>query len=171
MGGRIQALKSELKHDWDELNLAAKSLVIIGAMQLGIIIYFSVIDVVSLQISKNIEVIFRSSLASIFGFILSSNTKNNNKKNMHKKSLTRKEDNEHKYEYKEVCERIRDYDYGNGNSVQIFIALITTLVSAVVILVIYINNIPTDTAILSQFRDFMCTSIGFLLGESKIRSD
>lgn len=69
MGGRIQALKSELKHDWDELNLAAKSLVIIGAMQLGIIIYFSVIDVVSLQISKNIEVIFRSSLASIFFII------------------------------------------------------------------------------------------------------
>ena len=170
MSDRIKALKAELKHDWDELNLAAKSLVIIGAIQLGIIIYFSVVDVVSLQISKNIEVIFRSSLASIFGFILSSNTKNNNK-NMNKKPLTRIGDNEHKYEYKEVCERIRDYDYGNGNSVQIFIALITTLVSAVVILVIYKNNIPTDTAILSQFRDFMCTSIGFLLGESKIRSD
>ncbi|MCC3867486.1 hypothetical protein K0039_04650 [Terrisporobacter mayombei] len=105
------------------------------------------------------------------GFILSSNTKNNNKKNMNKKLLTRIGENKHKYEYKEVCERIRNYDYGNGNSVQIFIALITTLVSAVVILVIYKNNIPTDTAILSQFRDFMCTSIGFLLGESKIRSD
>lgn len=169
MSDRIQALRSELKHDWDELNLAAKSLVIIGGLQLAIIIYFAVIDVGSLQTSKNIEVIFRSSLASVFGFILSSNTKNSNRKNIGRKSLVRKSNDEE--EYKEICERIRDYDYGDGNSVQIFIALVITIISAIVILVIYRNSIPTDSAILSQFRDLMCTSIGFLLGESKIRSD
>lgn len=163
MGSRIHALKSELKHDWDELNLAAKSLVIIGGLQFGIIIYFAVVDVDSLQISKDIEVIFRSSLASV----LSSNTKNSNKKNTGTKSLTRKSNEEHK----DICERIREYDYGDGNSVQISIALIITVISAIVILIIYKNNIHTDRVILSQFRDLMCTSIGFLLGESKIRSD
>ncbi len=167
MGSRIQALKSELKHDWDELNLAAKSLVIIGGLQFAIIIYFAVVDVGSLQISKDIEVIFRSSLASVFGFILSSNTKNSNKKNTGTKSLTRKSNEEHK----DICERIREYDYGDGNSVQISIALIITVISAIVILIIYKNIIHTDSVILSQFRDLMCTSIGFLLGESKIRSD
>lgn len=164
---RIQALRAELKHDWDELNLAAKSLVIIAGLLFIIIIYFAVINTGSLKVSKDIEVVFRSSLASVFGFILSSNTKNNNKKNMGRKSLVRESDDE----YKEMCERIRDYDYGDGNSVQIFIALIITVVSSIVILVIYRNSIPTDSAILSQFRDLMCTSIGFLLGESKIRMD
>lgn len=164
---RIQALKSELKHDWDELNLAAKSLVVISALLFIIIIYFAVIDTKSLKVSNDIEVIFRSSLASVFGFILSSNTKNNNKKNMGRKSFARECDDE----CEEMCERIIDYDYGDGNSVQIFIALIITVVSVIVILVIYRNGISADSAILSQFRDLMCTSIGFLLGESKIRMD
>ena len=74
-------------------------------------------------------------------------------------------------EHKDICERIREYDYGDGNSVQISIALIITVISAIVILIIYKNNIHTDRVILSQFRDLMFTSIGFLLGECKIRSD
>ncbi len=166
---RIHALIAVLKHDWDELNLAAKSLVIIGGLLFTIIIYITVSGSLSLQTSKEVEVIFRSSLASVFGFILSSNTKNDNKKSLGRKSLQRRDYEED--ECDEMCERIRAYDYCDGNSVQISIALIIAIVSAGVILVIYICSINTDNAILSQFRDLMCTSIGFLLGESKIKSD
>ena len=42
-------------------------------------IYFTLIGGGNLAISNKIEVIFRSSLASVFGFILSSNTKNTDK--------------------------------------------------------------------------------------------
>lgn len=121
-----------------------------------------------LKVSSEIEVMFRSSLASVFGFILSSNTKNNERRkkgNGLQRSEIKKDE---KYEY---CERRRDYDYGDGNSVQILIALITSVSSAIVILMIYTKNVNIDISILSQLRDLMCTSIGFLLGESKIRND
>lgn len=121
-----------------------------------------------LKVSSEIEVMFRSSLASVFGFILSSNTKNNERRKKGN-SLQRSEiKKDEKYEY---CERRRDYDYGDGNSVQILIALITSVSSAIVILMIYTKNVNIDISILSQLRDLMCTSIGFLLGESKIRND
>lgn len=164
---RIQALIEELLMDWDKLNLAAKLLVYIGFFLVFSIIFMAIYKSKDTDLYARIEVIFRISLASVFGFILSSNTKNSNKKNTGTKSLTRKSNEEHK----DICERIREYDYGDGNSVQISIALIITVISAIVILIIYKNNIHTDRVILSQFRDLMCTSIGFLLGESKIRSD
>ena len=76
---RIKALLNELESDWDKLNLAAKSLVIMGGLLFVIEIYFTLIGGGNLAISNKIEVIFRSSLASVFGFILSSNTKNTDK--------------------------------------------------------------------------------------------
>lgn len=173
MGSRIHALKSELKHDWDELNLAAKSLVIIGGLQFGIIIYFAVVDVDSLQISKDIEVIFRSSLASVFGFILSSNTKTKEDRNkdnyMEKVTISLDKEKAITEDCKMKKETLKYY-YGEGNTVQIVVALLITLISALVILGEYTFSFTENLEIIGQFRDLMCTSIGFLLGEAKIKS-
>ena len=134
-------------------------MVIIGGFLFCIEIYFTIVRGRPLKVSSEIEVMFRSSLASVFGFILSSNTKNNERRkkgNGLQRSEIKKDE---KYEY---CERRRDYDYGDG---------ITSVSSAIVILMIYTKNVNIDISILSQLRDLMCTSIGFLLGESKIRND
>lgn len=163
MINRIKILRKELKYDWSELNLVYKSLVIIGGLLLLIIVYFTVTGVGYSQMSKNIEMTFRSSLPLIFGFILSSNIKNTNKKNIRSKYLIKKDDNDNK----KICQR--NYDYRDGNYVQILITLIIILVSAVMILAMYRNSIFVDLAILAQFRDLMCISIGFLLGESKVK--
>ena len=165
---RKKALLNQLESDWDKLNLAAKSLVIMGGLLFVIEIYFTLIGGGNLAISNKIEVIFRSSLASVFGFILSSNTKNTDKIKPKDGGLVRGEviDKE-----KKACKSNEYYNYGDGNSVQIFIALITCLASAIVILIIYTRKEEINISILSQLRDLMCTSIGFLLGESKIKSN
>lgn len=164
MVNRIEGLRKKLKQDWNELNLVYKSLVIIGGLILSIIVYFTFVGIGYSQMSKNIEVIFRSSLVLIFGFILSSNIKDSNKNNMRSGPQIKKGNNE--LENKEIYEK---YYYRDANSVQLFITLIIIVVSAIMILAIYIEIILVDVAILAQFRDLMCISIGFLIGESKVR--
>ena len=53
---------------------------------------------------------------------------------------------------------------------QIVVALLITLISALVILGEYTFSFTENLEIIGQFRDLMCTSIGFLLGEAKIKS-
>lgn len=167
MINKIQILKRQLKNDWVVLSLVSKCLVIIGGLILLIIIYFTVTDVDPSPISNDIKVMFRSSLVLIFGFILSSNIKNNNKENMTRNYLLKKDNNED--ENNEICKKRRYCNYENGNTVQIFIAFIITVVSVIMILIMYTKGITSDISILAQFRDLMCISIGFLFGESRIK--
>ncbi len=161
------AFLTELKTDWDKLNLAAKALVFIGGFLFSTIIFVALYKVYCSEIYKTIEVIFRSSLASVFGFILSSNIKNVKPQNIpYVKKYSIKDDEDITEDCKEVIEK----RYRNeGNSVQIVIAFLVTVISAIVMIIIYVFEITQDVAILSQFRDLMCMSIGFLLGESKIK--
>lgn len=161
------AFLTELKTDWDKLNLAAKALVFIGGFLFSTIIFVALYKVYCGEIYKTIEVIFRSSLASVFGFILSSNIKNVKPQNIpYVKKYSIKDDEDITEDCKEVIEK----RYRNeGNSVQIVIAFLVTVISAIVMIIIYVFEITQDVAILSQFRDLMCMSIGFLLGESKIK--
>lgn len=62
------------------------------------------------------------------------------------------------------------YYYGEGNIVQIVVALLIALISSLVILGAYIFSFTENLEIIGQFKDLMCTSIGFLLGEEKIKS-
>ena len=161
------AFLTELKTDWDKLNLAAKALVFIGGFLFSTIIFVALYKVYCGEIYKTIEVIFRSSLASVFGFILSSNIKNVKPQNIpYVKKYSIKDDEDITEDCKEVIEK----RYRNeGNPVQIVIAFLVTVISAIVMIIIYVFEITQDVAILSQFRDLMCMSIGFLLGESKIK--
>ena len=72
---RIQALIEELLMDWDKLNLAAKLLVYIGFFLIFATVFISIYKSQNISLYRNIEVIFRTSLASVFGFLLSSSTK------------------------------------------------------------------------------------------------
>lgn len=72
---RIQALIEELLMDWDKLNLAAKLLVYIGFFLIFATVFISIYKSQNISLYRNIEVIFRTSLSSVFGFLLSSSTK------------------------------------------------------------------------------------------------
>jgi len=69
----------------------------------------------------------------------------------------------------ECEEEIIEHNYKEGNMIQILIALTICVVSIITILIIYILNITHNVAAISQLRDLMCSSIGFLLGESSIK--
>lgn len=168
---RLQALIEELLMDWDKLNLAAKLLVYVGFFLVLSTIFIAIYDAKDIDLYNRIEVIFRTSLASVFGFILSSNTKRKEDKNSYVEKMTISIDKEKAIteECKMKKETIKYY-YGDGNAVQIVVALLITLIAALVILNIYAFDITKDVVIIAQFRDLMCTSIGFLLGEAKIKS-
>ncbi len=164
---RLRILGIELKKDWDAINLAAKFLVLVAILLMIIIIYFTIDNRTSVTLLNKIQVVFRSSFASVFGFILSSNTKNTCKTTLDN-SMNRLI--KHPLDDKEIEEKIIEYNYGDGNTVQILISFVTFAISAMVIFWMYKYDTSIDSAIVSQFRDLMCSSIGFLLGESKIKS-
>ena len=67
---RIQALIEELLMDWDKLNLAAKLLVYIGFFLIFATVFISIYKSQNISLYRNIEVIFRTSLSSVFGFFM-----------------------------------------------------------------------------------------------------
>ena len=81
---RIQALIEELIIDWDKLNLAAKLLVYIGFFLIFSTVFISIYKSKNVDLYETIEAIFRTALASVFGFLLSSNIKNSSEKNSQK---------------------------------------------------------------------------------------
>lgn len=177
---RIQALIEELIHDWDELNLAAKVLIYLGFFLIFSTVFISFYEVGDMEVYIKIEVIFRTCLASVFGFILSSNTKNKSISNKIKNNILEKmitseksiEDLEKEDAITTECKIQKEtlkYYYGEGNTVQVVVALIIALLCSLIILIAYVIGNMNDMAILGQFRDLMCSSIGFLLGEAKIR--
>lgn len=167
---RLQALIEELLIDWDKLNLAAKLLVYLGFFLVLSTIFIAICDEKDIDLYNRIEVIFRTSLASVFGFILSSNMKRKEDKNSYVDKMTISMDKEKAItEDCKIKKETIKYYYGDGNTVQIIVALLITLIAALVILSIYAFDITKDVVIIAQFRDLMCTSIGFLLGEAKIK--
>lgn len=159
---RRQAFFEELKHDWDNINLAAKALILIGILIFISVLFIAFNQNVSKDVYSAIEVIFRTSLASIFGFLLSSKLKNNNDKDVLKNNSITMDI--------EDCDEDREgYNFKEGNSVQILIAFIICIVCIIAILFIYVLNLAQNIDAISQLRDLMCSSLGFILGESKIK--
>ena len=174
---RIQALIEELIIDWDKLNLAAKLLVYIGFFLIFSTVFISIYKSKNVDLYETIEVIFRTALASVFGFLLSSNIKNSSEKNSQKnkekllEKMTISMDKEEAITKECKIKKETDYYYyGEGNTVQVMVALLISVISALIMLGLYIFGFTNNGVMLSQFRDLMCTSIGFLLGEAKIKS-
>lgn len=169
---RIQALIEELLMDWDKLNLAAKLLVYIGFFLIFATVFISIYKSQNISLYRNIEVIFRTSLSSVFGFLLSSSTKCTSQKDrdkiLEKMAISVDKENAITEECK-VKKETYNY-YGEGNTVQVMVALLISIISALVMLGAYTFGFVNDLLIIYQFRDLMCTSLGFLLGEAKIKS-
>ena len=157
---RRKALKEELIDDWDKMNIATKSLVFVGMILFITCIFITIYSNGNEVALKSIEVVFRSSLASIFGFILSSNMRT---------SKINKASTQNNIMRNECEEEIIEHNYKEGNIIQIFIALTICVVSIITILTIYVLDITHNIVAITQLRDLMCSAIGFLLGESSIK--
>jgi len=65
------------------------------------------------------------------------------------------------------CKLEELYTYKDINLVQIIIALSICIICIVVICILIITNNLDNLPAVSQIRELMCSSIGFLIGESK----
>ncbi|WP_042276815.1 hypothetical protein [Faecalimicrobium dakarense] len=134
--GRVNSLKQEIMSDWDKINLSGKLLTFIGLIVFLSSIGLAFYDKGSNEILKAVEVVFRSALASIFGFVLSSNLNCGKSKNINK--FTRSE------VYKKIdindqeCEiDIENHNYREGNSIQIIIAFTICIICILTMLIMY----------------------------------
>jgi len=174
---RKKLLIKELINDWDELNISFKALIIIGMILFIVVIFTAIYSDGVDEVRNSFEVVFRSTLASVFGFLLSSNIKaNSSKRNNEIEKIKSKilsvqkeldslddtmklSDNE--------CKLEDLYTYKDINLVQIIIALSICIICIAVICILIITNNLDNLPAVSQIRDLMCSSIGFLIGESK----
>lgn len=173
---RRKLLKKELINDWDELNISFKTLILIGLILFVVVISITLFSDGGEGIKRSIETVFRSTFASVFGFLLSSNIKNNNQKvnaeiNRLKSELKNNEllrisleDEKDKDDSK--CNILEEeYTYKDINIVQIIIALLFCITSTITLCVLLITNNLENTSAITQIKDLMCSSIGFLIGE------
>ena len=170
-------LIKEIKHDCDELNISFKSLIIVGALLFLVVIHIAFFSNVGVGVKNSIEVVFRTTLASVFGFLLSSNIKFNKKEisikiEAIKKELIKMEENidtleENIEEKAENCELEPYYKYKDTNLVQISIALAICIMCIFVLGILSMTNNLENAQAISQISDLMCSSVGFLIGESK----
>lgn len=178
---RKNLLIKELIHDWDELNIAFKSLIIVGLILFLVVILTSIYSDGGGGLKNSLEVVFRTTLASVFGFLLSSNIKINSKKknaeieriklqlkNVETELKTAESEMEKLDKNKnKSCDLELNYMYNNEiNIVQISIALGISAVCISILGGLLITNNLDNVPAVSQIRDLMCSSIGFLIGES-----
>lgn len=169
-------LIKEFIKDWDELNIAFKALILIGLVLFIVVISIAFLSNGDTGIKNSIEVVFRTTLASVFGFLLSSNIKKRSKKknleiekikselNKVQKELDELEENNEILNSK--CNLEDVYNDNDTNMVQIGIALIISIVCIIIINVLVMTNNLENVPAISQIRDLMCSAIGFLIGES-----
>lgn len=167
---------NKFRQDWNELNLYFKSLIIVGIILFLVVILVTIFTNTE-QVAKNqIGGVFRTTLASVFGFLLSSNIRFNEKKKNIKIEEIKNELNKIELDLDIIQEDIKSnkeyeleqyYDNEDINLVQIAIALGISIICILVLSLILITDNFDNAPSISQIRDLMCTSIGFLIGASK----
>ena len=172
---RRNLLKEELISDWDELNIAFKSLIIVGIILFIVIILIAFFSDGESGVKNSMEVVFMSTTASVVGFLLSSSIKSNSSKKNEEIEKIKKELKELESDIKELeednIEKSSEWQlksiYNNSdiNLVQIAISLTICIVSIGVIGILFITNNLENVPAVSQIWDLMCSSIGFLIGE------
>ena len=159
----------ELLKDWDELNLAFKSLLFIGGLMFLIIALLTVFGNEGNISQDSIESMFRTTVSSVFGFLLSSNIKNDNKKNTGSIKNLRYKSSKNQNSSKnddEFCEYSDIYKTIEVNSILILVALFTTIISIIVLSILLVTNNLDNVASISQIMVLMSSSIVFLIGDS-----
>jgi hypothetical protein len=130
---RKNLLKEELISDWDELNIAFKSLIIVCIILFIVIIAIAFFSDGETGLKHSLEVIFRSTLSSVFGFLLSSSIKANTGMKNNEIERLRQELKKVEFDVEEIyesqteqdieCKLKEVYSYKDINLVQILIAL------------------------------------------------
>ena len=174
---RRRAFRYELRHDWDSLNFPSKVLLFIGIILFILSISILFIELGSNTLINSIEVIFRTSLSSIFGFFLSSSLSGNKKDARFNPQST--EDNSLSNPTNKLSEvddidcklDVYKYNYHDSNLIRILLSCAVALICIFILWLCMVFNIVTKVASITQLRDLMCSSIGFLLGESRIKKD
>ncbi|MGL4911407.1 MAG: hypothetical protein ACRC3Y_03150 [Romboutsia sp.] len=172
---RKNILKKEFVNDWDELNIAFKLLLCIGLVLFIIVIAIAFFSNGEHGLKNSLEVVFRTTLASVFGFLLSSNIKYNNRKRQMEiekieselKNILAELDelDENNTIDKNACDLESLYYDKNINLVQIIIAFTVCIISIIILGILIVTNNLENVPSISQIRDLMCSSVGFLIGE------
>lgn len=173
---RKKILTKEFIKDWDELNIAFKALILVGLILFFVVVSLAFFSNGGVGMQNSIEVVFRSTLASVFGFLLSSNIKNRSKKKNAEIEKIKNELNQARNKLENLentlkkesqyCDLEDIYDYKELNIVQIVIALFLSVICILIINTLLITNNLDNVPAITQIRDLMCSSIGFLIGES-----
>lgn len=186
---KISELFKSLKMILKNVRLVDKCLIIFMVIFMGQTIYNLFINESISQNSNLLDVVVRTTSASIFGYFISGNflNRNKNKENicpkqvdfLDKESLFLSNDSKVNSEYNRLqsIEEIGEKEtfgeaYENNispkeiNNQQIIIVTIIGIVSAIVLIIDRNCNYSTTYALgsLSQLRDFVSGCVGFLLG-------
>ncbi len=156
--------KSAACRYWRNISFLDKVLIVFMIILLCELIFIMIDETQLTELEGRIEVVFRTSAASIFGYFLSSNFLNRSHEDNRKKEPAKK---------KEAAPQRLSIKEKTAINFQIVVAAFIGLVSIAVL--IYIRNFDepgnlANVASVSQFRDFFSASVGFLLGDVSNRN-
>ena len=154
---------NQLKHEWCELDLACKSALIITSLLLVELIFNIFFD--PLTNENSITAIFRTSLSSIFGYILGMNTPHLAKKQMKsqidKLEITEKNETLPKSETKTLLPK--ESPSLEGDRIRI---LFSTFVCVTCLIALFFANLTHHLSYsdgITQVEHLVSTTIGFLI--------
>lgn len=161
------------KYSFNKINFLLKNICIIDRFLIIIMIILFIQLVITIYVPKmdtdfearKIDLVLRTTLSSIFGYFLSSNFMRNSRGAKFSINNTKKEDmtrSENVKDFNTLLEKEEYYKFS-----QIFIVGAIAIVSIIILVVARNIGIPynLDTvSALSQLRDLVGGSIGFLIG-------
>lgn len=180
---RQEALHIAIINDWNKLNVASKMLLFVGLIFFILNVFITLVDSFDSTLMHSIEVILRTSMSSIFGFFLSSNMTSKKKdlkdikyidenKSFYRddnKTSTSSSSDEPKYNECGCLIDIKRYNYDDGNLIRLSLAFFIAVSCILVLCFAGVFNLVSNITAVGHIRDLMCSSIGFLLGESRIK--
>lgn len=149
-------LSQQLKHEWGELDLACKAIFIIGTL-LVIQLFYSIFCPLAF-ISSSVDSIFRTSLSSIFGYILGMNLPHPATKQP-SSSLTETKKQEDPILKKEK-------PFFMAINIRVMFAMLICISSMLVLIVASYTHQINHTEGISQIGYLISTTIGFLISSS-----
>lgn len=152
------------------IHLVDKCLIVFMAVLLLQSAYTLLIGEVSAAHSNEIDVIVRTSAASIFGYFLSANfiKRDTKKPELHETSLGKTLEKE---ESNDSSPEMYDFDYESGYGCGTFQIIVSTIIGLFCLITLILlrdmGGLGADTfsaATVTQFRDFISGCVGFLIG-------
>lgn len=150
----------QLKHEWLELDLSCKSILIIGFILLLQFIY--AVLICQFETVAAIDTIFRTSLSSILGYILGMNLIHEPKKSTIKN--TNQQFDETTGEKDPVLKN--DPPTFKATNIRVVYATIVCMMCIVTLIIATCTNHTTNQNGLNQIGHLISTTIGFLISNS-----